>query len=58
MNMNTAESMGGNGALGRRKKRRIRDAIYQITNSSYANKNLFSYYLKAMALRIYKCFLL
>jgi len=61
MNMNTAESMGGNGALGR-KKRRVRNYIYQLNElfdeDSSSRSYLFSkLYVKAITLRIYKCFL-
>ena len=61
MNMNTAESMGGNGALGR-KKRRVRNYIYQLNElfdeDSSSRSYLFSkLYVKAITSRIYKCFL-
>ena len=60
MNMNTAESMGGNGALGR-KKRRVRTYVYQL-NEFFDDRdsrfNVFSkLYVKAITSRIYKCFL-
>eukprot|EP00093_Oithona_nana_P013572 13572.XXX_205481_205927_1 [CDS] Oithona nana genome sequencing. len=60
MNMNTADSMGGNGALGR-KKRRVRTYVYQL-NEFFDDRdsrfNVFSkLYVKAITSRIYKCFL-
>ena len=57
MNMNTADSMGGNGALGR-KKRRVRTYVYQLNEFFDKDSNVFSkLYVKAITSRIYKCFL-
>ena len=59
MNMNTADSMGGNGALGRGlKKRRMRQALYQINDDfKISNSTLSRLFIKASTSRIYKCFL-
>merc|ERR1711976_131172 len=53
MNMNTADSMGGNGALGkRRKKRRVRDFLYKLNESFDQDSYLLKLYIKAITSRI------
>ena len=53
MNMNTAEMMGGNGALGRRRKRQLRgltqDILKIIKNEKH--ESLIGYYAKAIGQR-------
>ena len=51
------ESMGGNGAAGRRKKRMFRDFIYSITYDKVNNAKVGYLYKKNLAMKIYKCML-
>ena len=59
MNMNTAETMGGNGALGRRRRRYLRSTMFDIYDhvSQLENPKFIHFYTEAVIKRLYKCLL-
>ena len=57
--MNTAETMGGNGALGRRRRRYLRSTMFDIYDhvTQLENPKFIHFYTEAIIKRLYKCLL-
>ncbi len=57
MNMNTAESMGGNGALGRRRRRQLREIAFDMLErtTSRTPPGWLDLHAEAFIKRIYSC---